>query len=151
MYTGVKVKVEEVTPGREEEKVTLELSSMCQLSDDENNEMKRIQHVLSKRLISPLVLSKEMTEFLAIPGARRHKLTMYIDVFFLSHPHISQLELIGTGIQSALLSTTISEIEVSYNEVTDEELTELTKTTKSLKGLSFPELSVVGVVYSQKV
>ena len=52
-------------------------------------------------------------------GAKKHKLIMYIDVFFLTCPHTSQLELVVTGIKAALLSTTINEIEVAYNEVTD--------------------------------
>jgi hypothetical protein len=44
---------------------------------------------------------------------------MFIDVFFLTTPHISQLEFIISAIKSALLSTTISDIDVSYNEVTE--------------------------------
>lgn len=69
-------------------------------------------------MIQKLAKSKEISEFLKIADAKKHKLYMYIDVFFLTSPHISQLELIVAGIKAALLSTTISEIDVSFNEVT---------------------------------
>lgn len=43
---------------------------------------------------------------------------MYIDVFFLTTPHVSQLGLVVQGIKAALLETKINSIDISYNEVT---------------------------------
>lgn len=74
---------------------------------------------------------------------------MYIDVFFLTSPHVSQIELILVGIRSALNSTTISEIEVSYNEVTEEEATELTKNTVTFKKDNWEDINIIGMVNQQ--
>lgn len=120
IYVGVKVRVEEAAVLGGGNSVALELSSMRKLVEEEGQEMKRIQYILNKRLIDKLAVSKEMTEFLQIPGARKHKVGMFIDVFFLTSPHVSQVEFVILAIKAALLSTVISEIDVSYNEVTEE-------------------------------
>lgn len=52
--------------------------------------------------VSKLAASPELLQFLRIEGSKKHKLVLYIDVFLLSSPHLSQVELIVTGIRSAL-------------------------------------------------
>jgi hypothetical protein len=51
-----------------------------------------------------------MIKFLAIDGSKKHQLKLYIDAFLLSSPHISQLELIITGIKAALQGANISKV-----------------------------------------
>jgi hypothetical protein len=54
IYVGVKIKIEEIGRMEERKEIVLELSSMRKLGEEENQEMKRIQYILNKRIINKL-------------------------------------------------------------------------------------------------
>ena len=61
---------------------------MRKLTDEDNDEMLRLQTLLQIHFVDTLSITEEMQNFLTIKGAKKHYLTMYIDVFLLTAPHI---------------------------------------------------------------
>jgi exosome complex RNA-binding protein Rrp42 (RNase PH superfamily) len=84
-------------------------------------------------------------QLLHITGSKKHQLILNIDVFLLTPPHLSQIELIITGIKSALEETKIPEIVVAYNQVTEEESVEMTTNFRKLHKNNWDEIMIVGM------
>lgn len=147
IYTGIKLKMNKVkSVSQEPKKIELEINSMRKLADDDNDQLARLQTLLQIHFVDRLAHQEALRKYLTIPGAKKHELTMYIDVFLLSTPHVEQLELIQAGIMAALNSTVTSQISVAYNEVTDEETTEITSAVSHLLIDRWEQLVVVGIV-----
>jgi hypothetical protein len=54
---------------------------------------------------------------------------MHIQIFLLAPPHLSLLETIYTSLTTALNCTTLPRLNCNYNELTGEEVIELTNET----------------------
>ena len=105
-----------------------------------------MQSIIQNVYIKEIANSNSVKKIFKLEKAVQHQIVVYIDVFLLNRPHISLSELICNCIYSALQSTWIPNFNVSFNQVTEEELIEIEETCSGLKMNEEIELSVVGIL-----
>ena len=98
----------------------IEVNTMSKNSEEENEELVKIKEILySQYIVKLLRPNTALSNFMEISGAKKHYLSLYIDIFILGSANLNSIELLTIGIQQALLTMARNILRPTINEVTD--------------------------------